>query len=67
MEFKQLTHTGPDHCRTFYCELYVGNKKFGPGQGLTKKAAKKKVAQIALNKLIGTPMTGKLPLLIGLP
>lgn len=59
IEFRQLPYTGPDHCRTFCCELYIGGKKFGPAQCHSKKSVKKKVARMALDKLMGSPMEEK--------
>ena len=43
--------TGPDHDKTFYVSVLVGDKKVGYGVGKSKKAAEQKAAEEALEVL----------------
>ncbi|RLB08397.1 MAG: ribonuclease III, partial [Deltaproteobacteria bacterium] len=43
--------TGPDHDKTFYVSVLVGDKKVGYGVGKSKKAAEQKAAEKALEVL----------------
>ncbi len=43
--------TGPDHDKTFWMEVAVGNKKYGPGKGKNKKEAEQNAARVAYEKL----------------
>ena len=42
---------GPDHNKTFYSEVHIGEICFGEGQGKTKKAAEQEAAYHAILKL----------------
>ncbi len=44
--------TGPDHDKTFYVSVLVGDKKVGFGVGKSKKAAEQKAAEEALEVLL---------------
>ncbi len=44
--------TGPDHDKTFYVSVLVGDKKVGYGVGKSKKAAEQKAAEEALRVLL---------------
>ncbi len=44
---------GPDHDKTFYVSVLVGNRKVGFGAGKSKKAAEQKAAEQALETLTG--------------
>ncbi len=44
--------TGPDHDKTFYVSVLVGDRKIGYGIGKSKKAAEQKAAEEALGILI---------------
>ena len=39
--------TGPDHQRTFWMNVVVNDKVFGPGEGCNKKSAEQEAAKIA--------------------
>lgn len=43
--------TGPDHDKTFWMEVKVNGKNFGPGKGKNKKEAEQKVASMAYKEL----------------
>jgi hypothetical protein len=46
------THiTGPDHEPTFHCQVTLGEKTIGQGQGPNKKVAEKRAAEEALATL----------------
>ncbi|MFQ3620295.1 MAG: ribonuclease III [Spirochaetales bacterium] len=44
--------TGPDHDRTFWIEVRVLDKTYGPGQGKNKKEAEQDAASIAYTQLV---------------
>ncbi len=44
--------SGPDHDRTFWIEVVIKDKHYGPGSGKNKKEAEQKAASIAYNYLI---------------
>ena len=46
-----LRSTGPDHDKTFYAEVRVGDEVVGRGEGRSKKAAEQVAAGIALAEL----------------
>jgi ribonuclease-3 len=46
-KYKVVQKTGPDHDRTFWIEVHVGNTSFGAGQGKNKKEAEQEAARIA--------------------
>ena len=43
---------GPDHNRTFWIEVTIGKKTYGPGTGKNKKEAEQQAAEIAYKALI---------------
>ena len=45
--------TGPDHDKTFWMEVRIGDKTYGPGKGKNKKAAEQSAAGIAYEALTG--------------
>jgi hypothetical protein len=50
------THiTGPDHEPTFHCEILLGEKTLGHGEGPNKKIAEKRASEEALANLIKPP------------
>ena len=50
------THiTGPDHEPTFHCQVVLGDKTIGEGQGPNKKVAEKRAAEIAFLFLTQPP------------
>jgi len=46
--------TGPDHNKTFWMEVVINNKKYGPGTGKNKKEAEQNAAGIAYQDLLGS-------------
>jgi len=58
-EFKSYPHyvlekkSGPDHDRTFWVSVRIENKKYGPGEGKSKKEAERAAAGIAYRSIIG--------------
>ena len=49
-----LRSTGPDHDKTFYAEVRVGETVVGHGEGRSKKSAEQVAAGMALSELSGT-------------
>lgn len=49
--YRTISTTGPDHDRLFEVEVWVGEKRYGYGQGHSKQAATKAAARDALNTL----------------
>jgi ribonuclease-3 len=45
--YKVVQKTGPDHDRTFWIEVHVGEKSFGAGKGKNKKEAEQEAARLA--------------------
>ena len=45
--------TGPDHDKTFWMEVRIGDTTYGPGKGKNKKAAEQSAAGIAYETLTG--------------
>jgi ribonuclease-3 len=46
--------TGPDHNKTFWIEVRVNNRLYGPGKGKNKKEAEQSAAEIAFKEISGT-------------
>ncbi|MBN1535116.1 MAG: ribonuclease III [Anaerolineales bacterium] len=49
--YRTISTTGPDHDRLFEVEVWVGETRYGYGQGHSKQAATKAAARDALNTL----------------
>ena len=49
--YRTISISGPDHDRLFEVEVWVGEKRYGYGQGHSKQAATKVAARDALNSL----------------
>jgi len=49
--YNMVEKTGPDHDRTFWIEVKINGKTFGPGQGKNKKEAEQNAASIAYKAL----------------
>lgn len=47
----RLREEGPDHCKTFFATVYVGDRKMGTGSGNSKKEAEQSAAREALRRL----------------
>ena len=51
IQYKLIGEEGPDHCKTFMVELFVGDRSAGKGTGKSKKAAEQAAAYDAIMKL----------------
>ncbi len=49
--YRLVGEKGPDHDKSFFVKLYIGDKEYGSGQGHTKKAAEQRAAYEALCKI----------------
>jgi ribonuclease-3 len=49
--YRVVQRKGPDHDRTFWVEVTVGKKTYGPGSGPNKKEAEQKAASVAYKAL----------------
>jgi len=45
--YKLVRKSGPDHDRTFWIEVELNNRSFGPGKGKNKKEAEQEAASLA--------------------
>lgn len=50
-QYSIVNTEGPEHKRTFFVNVTVGKKTYGPGTGLSKKQAEQKAAGMALGEL----------------
>jgi ribonuclease III len=50
-KYRLVKETGPDHQKTFEVNLFIEEKLFGVGTGMSKKAAEQEAAKEALEKL----------------
>ena len=46
-KYRVVQKTGPDHDRTFWIEVHVGERSFGAGKGKNKKEAEQEAARLA--------------------
>ena len=51
IRYELVSEEGPDHCKTFSVELFVGNRNAGKGTGKSKKAAEQAAAYDAIKKI----------------
>ena len=51
IHYKLIGEEGPDHCKVFTVELFVGNRSAGCGTGKSKKAAEQAAAYDAILKI----------------
>ena len=51
IHYELIGEEGPDHCKTFTVELFVGERSAGKGAGKSKKAAEQAAAYDAIMKL----------------
>ena len=51
IHYEVIGQEGPDHCKTFSVELYVGDRRAGIGTGRSKKAAEQAAAYDAIKRL----------------
>jgi ribonuclease-3 len=52
IEYRVLNESGPDHDKTFYVQVVIGNRPWGEGVGKSKKEAEQNAAREALEKLV---------------
>jgi ribonuclease III len=45
--YRVVQKTGPDHDRTFWIEVHIGERSFGAGKGKNKKEAEQEAARLA--------------------
>ena len=50
VSYRLLKEEGPDHNKSFYVEVLIGDKAYGSGKGRTKKAAEQQAAYQAILK-----------------
>jgi len=53
--YRIVRRKGPDHNRTFWIEVAIGKKSYGPGTGKNKKEAEQQAAGIAFTALTQKP------------
>jgi len=53
--YKVVQKTGPDHDKTFWIEVEIGERTYAPGKGKNKKEAEQQAAQHAYTSLMGGP------------
>ena len=51
LSYQLVKEEGPDHNKSFFVEVKIGDRTFGIGKGRTKKAAEQKAAYEAILKL----------------
>ena len=51
LSYHLIKEEGPDHNKTFFVEVYIGNVRYGKGKGRTKKAAEQDAAYHAILEL----------------
>lgn len=51
IRYELIGEEGPDHCKTFMVELFVGDRSAGKGNGKSKKAAEQAAAYDAIIKI----------------
>jgi ribonuclease III len=52
-KYIMVKKTGPDHSKTFWMEVKVGDQTYGPGKGKNKKSAEQSAAELAWVALSG--------------
>jgi ribonuclease-3 len=52
-KYTLVQKTGPDHDKTFWMEVRIREKAYGPGQGKNKKEAEQNAASIAYREISG--------------
>lgn len=50
-KYRIVSQSGPDHAKEFTAEVWIGNQKYGQGQGRKKQEAEKDAAKVALQAL----------------
>ncbi len=54
-KYVMVKKTGPDHDKTFWIEVKINDKTYGPGKGKNKKEAEQKAAGLAYNSFMEKP------------
>jgi ribonuclease-3 len=52
-KYRVVQKTGPDHDKTFWIEVHVGERSFGAGKGKNKKEAEQEAARLAWESMTG--------------
>ena len=52
-KYRVVQKTGPDHDKTFWIEVHVGDRSFGSGKGKNKKEAEQEAARLAYESMTG--------------
>jgi ribonuclease III len=50
-KYRVVQKTGPDHDKTFWIEVHIGERAFGAGKGKNKKEAEQEAARIAFEDM----------------
>jgi ribonuclease-3 len=56
-KYRVVQKTGPDHDKTFWIEVHVGERSFGAGKGKNKKEAEQDAARLAWESMTGGDKT----------
>ncbi len=51
IEYNLYKTEGPEHMRTFFSKVYIGDKEMGEGQGKNKKESEQQAARVAIEKI----------------
>jgi ribonuclease III len=58
-KYRVVQKTGPDHDKTFWIEVHIGDRSFGAGKGKNKKEAEQEAARIAYEGMHVVDKLGK--------
>jgi ribonuclease-3 len=58
-KYALVQKTGPDHDKTFWMEVKIRERAYGPGKGKNKKEAEQNAASIAYKELTGRDFAGE--------
>jgi ribonuclease III len=50
-KYRVVQKTGPDHDKTFWIEVHIGDRSFGAGKGKNKKEAEQEAARLAFEAM----------------
>jgi ribonuclease-3 len=59
--YRVVQKTGPDHDRTFWIEVHIGDRSFGAGKGKNKKEAEQEAARLAYEAMHVADKPGRNP------
>ncbi len=57
-QYRVLNESGPDHDKTFWIEVHVGDRSFGAGKGKNKKEAEQEAARLAYESMTAEKPAG---------